>query len=104
MHQEFPCWRYNEAGAKLFQTPEALAEAGGVWYDSPAKVGKPAEAPVVRENRTGENGGIDFSGLSIESLREVAAQNGIAVDKRWKEKRIIDEINAAIAAAQAKGE
>jgi hypothetical protein len=99
--REFPCWRYRAGEAKLFQTPEALAEAGGVWYDSPAKVGTVAEAaPVVPS----ESGGIDFSGLSIESLREVAAQNGIAVDKRWKEKRILDEINAAIAAAQAKGE
>lgn len=94
----FPCYRYRAGEAKVFHTAEQLAAAGDGWVDSPAKVGQivPPEPPA--EPRADA---IDFDGLSIESLRAIADEHSIEYDGRWKEKRLIQAINEAIAKAQA---
>lgn len=95
---EFPCWLYRLGEAKIFHTDAEVANAGSGWVDSPAKVGT---APVpVAEPVVTTGAGVNFDGLSIESLRAIADEHKIEYDGRWKEKRLIQAINDAIAKAK----
>jgi hypothetical protein len=94
---EFPCWLYRLGEARIFYTDAEVANAGSGWVDSPAKVGTAQTEPAAVVTT---EAGVNFDGLSIESLRAIADEHKIEYDGRWKEKRLIQAINDAIAKAK----
>lgn len=43
----YPCWLYNAAGARLFQSEAEHLAALGDWYESPADVPAEMVIPVL---------------------------------------------------------
>jgi hypothetical protein len=49
---DFPCFMYHaEHGARVFDAPEALQEAGSGWVDTPAKLPNEQKSAEVVEKR-----------------------------------------------------
>lgn len=74
----YPCWLYSEAGPRLIKDEAEHQSLEGDWYESPADI---PSAEAVAEERTG--------------LLARAEAVGVAVDKRWGEKRLIAEVEKA---------
>jgi hypothetical protein len=77
----WPSWRYRRAEnggieKRIFSGPNEIEGAG--WVQSPADIGKEPEEPQA----------LDFTGLSDDELREIAAKAGVKIDRRWGRARL----------------
>jgi hypothetical protein len=77
----FPKWKYAADGRSLIVDDADAEEAlGEGWYDSPANIPDLDAEPDTDD---------------IDALRAQAEELGIEVDKRWKAKRLHEEIAKA---------
>lgn len=110
MSSVWPSWRYRrntetgETDGRIFQNLSELINAGEGWCLSPADVDaqKAKEAAPVPVSVFGEQGSaeaisaateapdaantpdeIDFTGLDMDALCDIAEKAGIKVDRRW---------------------
>jgi hypothetical protein len=115
----WPSWRYRrhpetgEIEKRIFNSVSEAMNAGEGWVSSPADIDsakalspvligpEPSNEPFGRElgvEPSGPNpatGEIDFSGLDDVSLREIATNAGVKVDKRWGRARLEAELRNA---------
>lgn len=79
MKQSYPKWLYAEGGqALIVQTQDEHEAMEGNWYESPADIPEPGAEASARD-----------------ALIAEAEAKGIAVDKRWSDKRLAAEIEKA---------
>jgi hypothetical protein len=107
----WPAWRYRVAEGRIIGAvfaSEAEVPAGEGWGDVPnrdaplevsavpevaARIMPPADEPspdaAPGDDLTAMAGEpIDFAGLSIDDLRDIAAKAGVKIDGRWKRARV----------------
>ena len=83
----FPVWGYRDGESKLFRSEADVGDDGAGWLDS--------ADPALGVPLFGEAKAAPSPDQSIDQLRSEAEALGIKVDGRWKEPRLIEEIEAA---------